>query len=118
MSISIGVPMSSYEESWRESLNGHSTGGALPLEFSEAYPALSSILQGMPETTSGRVAVPPATVSIFADGGKLKFCISPKKGPSVAFGCLADPCKGLDDLELQLSQHRFEWRKGSRRMSS
>lgn len=110
--------MSSYEDSWRDSLNGHSTGGALPFEFRESFPTVSSVLEGKPETSHGQVAIPPATISIFADGGKVKFCISPKKGPSVAFGCLGDPSKGLDDLEIQLAQNRFEWRKGSRRTIS
>jgi hypothetical protein len=110
--------MSSYRESFNASINGNSIAGSLPEEFAQSYPTLATVLCGEPATEACPKGVPPGTVSIFSDGGKLKFCISPKIGANIAFGCFSDPVKGLDDLELQLSQGRFEWRRGSKRTSS
>lgn len=110
--------MGAYSESFNASINGRATAGNLPEEFAESYPTLATVLCGEPATEQCPKGVPPGTVSIFADGGKLKFCISPKIGANIAFGCFADPVKGLDDLEVQLSQGRFEWRRGTKRASS
>lgn len=110
--------MSSYIQSWRGKNGSTKASGALPSEFAESYPTLSAVLCGETEGEGVGSRAPKATVNIFEEGGKLKFCICPKEGAEIAFGCFADPVKGFEDLELQLAAQRFEWKRGTKRTSS
>jgi hypothetical protein len=110
--------VSSYIQSWRGKNGSTKAGGTLPPEFADAYPTLFAVLCGEVEGEGVGSRAPKATINLFEEGGKLKFCVCPKEGVEVAFGCFADPVKGLDDLESQLAAQRFEWKRGSKRASS
>lgn len=78
-------------------------------EFAAEFPCTLEVLRGHPKTDD-LPGVCPATLMFFIEGGRLKFCISPREGSRVAFGVLDDPTKGLAALELALVKGAFEWK--------
>jgi len=102
--------MSSLHDSYRAALNG-STGLTADLEaFAAEFPHVWEIFRGIPPTGDdpGR---PPATILIFAEGGRLKFCIKPKFGGLVAFGTVADASQGLLGVDQAIKDGDIEWKK-------
>ena len=87
----------------------------MPEAFRAAYPNLVLVLCGLPSPGGGVPAIPRASITIFEEGGKVKFVVSPKVGSEVAFGCITEPEKGFQGLEWELAEGRYEWKKGSRR---
>lgn len=110
--------MSTYIQSWRGKGTGRNGSDALSSEFREAYPTLAAVLCGEREGEGAGSEAPRATLNLFEEGGKLKFCILPKEGNQIAFGTIPDPVKGFDAIEVELAAGRFEWKKASRRVSS
>lgn len=96
---------------------GHGrNGGAdnLPAEFVKAFPALTEVLVGRKEETTGNCLVPPATINLFVEGSQLKFCLIPKAGNRIAFGCVGKPVEGLVGLESAILGGKFEWKTSKR----
>lgn len=78
-------------------------------EFRQEFPDLWAALQGDPGE-DGKARMPPCTLMIFAEGGRLKFCLSPKQGNRVCFGVMSDPVKGLWSVQDALAEGKFEWK--------
>lgn len=90
-------------------------GVEVPEAFRVAYPNLAVVLCGVPAEVGGAPSVPRASITLFEEGGKVKFVISPKQGAEVAFGTISEPEKGFAGLEWELAEGRYEWKRGSRR---
>jgi len=84
--------------------------GDLILELPNLIDAMTGVLG-----PDGRWKHGPATFMIFLEGGKLKFCLSPKFSSSVAFGVVADPDKPFHSIEAELQAGHFEWKTRSRK---
>lgn len=106
--------MSIYQSSLKGATNASVARREVPEEFASEYPAVAEVLNGVFNKDNQAESVPPATIMLFAEEGRLKFCISPKTGPRIAFGCLRDPAKGLGSLEDEIALGRFEWKLGRR----
>ena len=110
--------MSSYELSYSAG-SGESRGGAaVPIEFREEYPALSTVFSGVTAADGQTCAVPAATVNLWFEAGTLKFCIMPRYGNRIAFGTVEAPEKGFAGLEEALQRGRFEWKVSKRGKSA
>lgn len=81
----------------------------------DQWPALSAVLAGVRTADGLKWELSPCTVSLFADCGKLKFCLSPKEGLKVAFGTIERAGEGLDGLEQALQAGHYEWKTSRRR---
>ena len=90
-------------------------GLVLPEAFRTAFPNLALVLCGLPSAGGGVPSIPRASLTLFEEGGKVKFVISPKIGQEVAFGTLTEPETGFQGLEWELAEGRYEWKRGSRR---
>jgi len=77
-------------------------------------PHLCEVLDGV-KGEDGKWAIPPGSLLIFAEAGKLKFCISPKNWTHVCFGICEMPDRALQSVELALADQACEWKKSSRR---
>jgi len=102
--------MSNLDQAYREALDG-STGMSADLEaFASEFPNVWSVFRGRPFTQEdpGR---PPASILIFAEGGRLKFCVKPKHGGLVAFGTVQDPSQGLLGVDKAIADGHLEWKK-------
>jgi hypothetical protein len=106
--------MSVYQSSLKGAANASVLRREVPEEFASEYPAVAEVLNGVFVKDDQTQSVPPATIMLFAEEGRLKFCISPKTGPRVAFGCITDPSKGFSGLENEIALGRFEWKLGRR----
>lgn len=102
--------MASVDDLYKQALNG-STGLSADLEaFAAEFPHVWDIFRGRPYSAEdpGR---PPATILVFAEGGKLKFCIKPKQGGLVAFGTVEDASRGLHGVDKAIADGHVEWKK-------
>jgi hypothetical protein len=106
--------MSLYQASLMGATNASVRRREVPEEFAAEYPSIAEVLNGVFVPDNQAESVPPATIMLFAEEGRLKFCISPKTGPRIAFGCITDPAKGLGGLEDEIVLGRFEWKLGRR----
>lgn len=104
----------SYEESFREAQRGVGGGCSLSPEFRAEFPTLAKVLEGCQAEREGETPIPPAGVTLFAEGGRLKFVIRPKIGNRVAFGTVRDDVKGLAGLDCELQAGAFEWKLSKR----
>jgi len=101
--------MSGIDDLYRQATSGL-TGMSPDLEaFASEFPNVWAIFVGTPPAPDnpGR---PPATVLIFAEGGRLKFCIKPKWGGHVAFGTVADASQGLLGVDNAIRDGQLEWK--------
>jgi len=87
----------------------------VPPEFLESYPALSEFLGGS-EAAEGVVKIFPHTLMVFAEGGRLKYCLTCSQTNFVGWGSIADPTKLLECIERDLNEDQTDWRerKGQR----
>ncbi len=106
--------MSSYAESYSKGMQA-SAQNKLSIEFEEQYPSIAQMFHGQMSPDGAQCLVPPASINLFVEGSQMKFCINPKTGNRVAFGCIPDPSKGFDALEVELAKGRFEWKISKRR---
>jgi len=99
---------------YREALGGPA-GTSPELEaFRDEFPNIFALFVGRPYTAEdpGR---PPASILLFPEGGKLKFCVKPKFGGIVAFGTISDPSKGLIALDTAIANGHMEWKQSKKR---
>jgi hypothetical protein len=87
---------------------------SLPDNFRAKYPTLAEVFEGSAPGTKENPAAPSCSVILFLEGSQLKFCLSPKVGNRIAFGCIGQPLEALECLESELLAGHFEW-KVSRR---
>jgi len=82
--------------------------------FRQEFPHVYDLFVGRPFTPEdpGR---PPATILLFPEGGKLKFCVKPKFGGLVAFGTVQDPSKGMAGLDEAIAAGHLEWKQSKKR---
>lgn len=106
--------MSTYGDSYRSGKPSSAGGPQVPSEFVSEYPSCAAVLAGIWSDDGKECQVPPASIIVFAEGGKLKFCISPKVGNMVAFGTCEDSSKGLGAIEAAIEGCHFEWKKARR----
>lgn len=78
-------------------------------EFGESWPELTQAMVGV-KGPDGKWLVGPATVMLFLEGGKMKFCLSPKYSSRICFGCVVDPSRALDSIEVALATEKCEWK--------
>lgn len=84
--------------------------------LSEEWPAIAWMLSGRPKDhPEGQES--PATLMVFFDSGRLKFCIAPKVGLGVAFGTIKDPSNPLGSIEAALRAGDYEWKNTNRNRS-
>ena len=77
------------------------------------YPAIAWALAGRPKDhEAGQES--PATLMIFFDSGKLKYCLSPKIGLGVAFGTIDDSSKVMASIERSITEGKYEWKNRKR----
>lgn len=110
--------MSTYKQRYADAPLQIAGGSIVPEGFRDEYPTLAEVLGGVASSPADPQFVPQATITLFAEMGKLKFVIKPKSGDRVAFGTLSEPEKGLADVEKEISAGRFEWKRSSGRRSS
>jgi hypothetical protein len=79
-------------------------------QFAERFPMISQVFAGIYSDDGKVCQVPPASIVIFAEAGKLKFCLTPKHGNRVAFGTVEDPLAGLSGVEAALAGGSYEWK--------
>lgn len=106
--------MSTYRERFDESSGDNYDRRAVDAAFREEWPTLAEVFSGIPASQGEKNGVPPATINLFWEGGRLKFCIIPTGAGRVAFGTVAGPEKGLASLEASLQAGHFEWKRRSR----
>ena len=73
----------------------------------EAFPELADAFKGMKDE-NGRWVAGPATLLIFPEGDKLKFCLSPKGVSWVIFGEVGDPQHVFESVDHALTSGRCE----------
>lgn len=84
------------------------------LALRDEYPELTNALLGT-KNVEGQCVLPPCTLMIFLNDGRLGFCLSPKSGSKVAFGTIPDPSKGLSCIEAEIAKGNFEWKNSPKR---
>jgi len=82
-------------------------------ELIEAYPNLVEAFTGSVDENK-RWIIGPCTVMLFYEGGKLKFCLSPKYTNRVAFGSISDPMHPWDSIEQMIEKGSLEWKARSK----
>jgi len=88
---------------------------SLPDDFRAKYPTLTEVLEGHETSDQAGTACPTASLVLFAESTQLKFCVTPRTGNRVAFGCLPRALDGLDGVEAELAAGKFEWKLSKRR---
>lgn len=81
------------------------------------HPTLALAIQGTVGADASST-VPAITVMIFAEAGRLKFCLRPKWGSAVAFGTLPGISGVEEELEHALVHGELEWRSTRGRAST
>jgi len=81
--------------------------------LAESYPAIAWVLAGRPKDHEAGMEY-PATLMLFLDSGKLKYCISPKIGLGVAFGTVDDPTDPMASIERSIVAGAYEWKNRKR----
>lgn len=104
-------------ESYQSTTGANVFGAMSPPELREQWPALAAVMEGIYSPDGKQCELPPCTVQLFCELGKLKFCLSPKTGNRIAFGSVSDPSKGMDGLERALQDGHFEWKNRGRKSS-
>lgn len=82
-------------------------------DLAEEFPAIAWALAGRPKDHEAGEAC-PATIMLFFDGGKLKYCLSPKIGMGVAFGTVDDPSSPMASIEASIREGKYEWKNRKR----
>lgn len=101
--------MSKFRMRYGQAVNRRGILEAIPPEFRESYPAISEVLGGSP-AGEGMDAMYPHTVMIFAEGGRLKFCLNCSQSPAVGFGTIQDASKPLEGIERAIAEDSIDWR--------
>lgn len=107
--------MSSYSSSYTNgSVGSIGDQAQVPQTVVDEFPAFAAVLGGVYSLDGQTCEVPPASIILFAELGKVKFCIHPKRGSKVAFGTLSNPGAGFAALNDEIEAGNFEWKNGKR----
>lgn len=79
-------------------------------EFAKRFPNLCELFQGSFSEEERVWKIYPCTLTIFVEGGRLKFCVHPRHGTQVAFGSCQDGTGGFSEIEQSLDLGHFEWK--------
>lgn len=110
--------MSTYEQSFSQAAGERVDAPTVDPSFSGAFPELARLFSGRLNSENGRCEIPPATITLFFEGGRFKFCVHPRTGGKVAFGTVSEPLEGLVGIEKALAAGHFEWKaKGGQKRS-
>lgn len=101
--------MSSYELSFTKSIGGKSGKNECPPEISSKFPQISQALEGVYDD-AGKCIISKATLMVFLDSGRVKFCISPQSIPRCLFGCVPEGSEIISGIESELAAGHFEWK--------
>lgn len=102
--------MSTYESSFATVSHDRVDAPTIPAGFIERYPELALLFGGRINAENGRIEIPAATLVLFFEGGRLKFCVKPRSGGRVAFGTVTDASEGLVGVEEAIRVGHFEWK--------
>jgi hypothetical protein len=102
--------MSTYRESYAKGASQAGFSRFVSEEFEQEFPMVSNVFAGEYDADGKTCIVPSASIVLFAEAGKLKFCITPRVGNRVAFGTCDDPVKGLASVEQALARGNYEWK--------
>lgn len=83
---------------------------AINAGFPEAFPEISAIFSGDFNSETGFWRIPPASITLFAEGGRLKFCINPQGFGQVCFGTVQDANEGLEGVQRAIRDGHCEWK--------
>jgi hypothetical protein len=84
----------------------------------DRFPLIGQILAGI-SGASVADSVPPATIMVFLEGGRVKFAVAPKWGNAVAFGTCPEDCQDVGEgIERVLKAGGLEWRPRRGRTST
>lgn len=108
--------MSKLIQSYSTSVTKTDEDDPVTLALREDYPELTNALRGT-KNVEGHCVMPPCTLMIFLNEGRLGWCLSPKSGSKVAFGTVTDPSKGLQCVESEIAKGNFEWKNSPRKRS-
>lgn len=86
----------------------------VPVEFAQAFPVLGQLFGGFTDPDTNQ-KMPSCSLSIFCEGGRLKWCLIPKDGPKVCFGTLHDWDNPWESLQAALSKGECEWKPTNRK---
>jgi hypothetical protein len=107
--------MATYQERFDAAAEDTYNRSSVEPTFREEYPTLADVFSGITSRDPNQKDIPCATINLFWEGGRLKFCIIPRGLPKIAFGCLAEPEKGFAALEWALANGAFEWKRKTAR---
>ncbi len=86
----------------------------------QSYAALSVRYPGLAAFMAERSKSHPdgkysgGSIILFFEGSELRFCLSPKDGPSVGFGVVCDASDVLGSIELAGQESEIGWKLRSR----
>lgn len=103
--------MSTYVERFNATTGDTYNRSTVDPEFRGEYPALADVFGGCDQDAAVGKTIPCATINLFWEGGRLKFCIIPKGYNQVAFGTVGDPSKGFAAIEAAIQAGHFEWKR-------
>jgi|SRR5689334_15928805 len=107
--------MATYKERFDATAGETYNRSAVEPTFREEYPQLADVFSGVPATNGVDKDIPCATINLFWEGGRLKFCIIPRGSNKIAFGTISEPEKGFAGLEAALTNGTFEWKRRTTR---
>jgi hypothetical protein len=85
----------------------------LPGGFENEFPEVSAVLKGSFNQETRFWIIPPASITLFVEGARLKFVCNPRGHGQVCFGTIADASSGLQGLEKALAEGNCEWKPRS-----
>lgn len=77
--------------------------------LAEEFPRIAWLLAGRDKSHEAG-GMPPFSLILFFDGGRLKFCFSSKQAREVAFGTVERPNVVLASIEASLADEKIEWK--------
>lgn len=84
----------------------------LLVHFAGKFPLVAEYLLGSADPEA-EDSVLPASVRFFLNGGRLKVQISPRNSTSSLFATIQDLTDPMEDLEKQLRQENYEFKRGT-----
>jgi hypothetical protein len=83
----------------------------LPIGLSENFPEVAQVFRGDFNQETGFWKIPPASITLFVEGGRLKFVVNPGGFGQVCFGTVKDASKGLEGVNSALQVGDCEWKR-------
>ncbi len=106
--------MSKLLQSYSVSATASSEDDPAVVAMREEFPELTKAMLGT-KTVEGTCLMPPCTLMVFLNDGRLGWCLSPKTGSKVCFGTVPDPSKGMSCIEAEIVKGNFEWKNSPKR---